>query len=144
MYTLVLLVMVAGAFYAGLRASTFITGGTSNPNVETDALRIGREAFERGDFRLAATEFEALVRKDPSNAGALYWLGRAHLERREYEKAAKSFEEAALKQPGLFDAYVQQAAAYEAMGEKVKAAAALLRYAEERRKQERVPLSDER
>ena len=49
----------------------------------------------------------------------------------------KSFDEATSRQPSLYDAYVQQVAAYEAMGEKAKAAAALSRYAEERRKNER-------
>jgi len=50
--------------------------------------------------------------------------------------AAKSFEEATARQPSMYDAYVHQAAAYEAMGEKLKAASALSRYAEERRRNE--------
>ena len=37
----------------------------------------------------------------------------------------------------MYDAYLQQAGAYESLGEKQKAAAALTRYAEERRKNER-------
>jgi hypothetical protein len=57
------------------------------------------------------------------------------LELHEYEIALKSFEEAATLQPMMNDAYLQQAAAYGAMGEKSKAASALLRYAEERHKQ---------
>jgi hypothetical protein len=36
----------------------------------------------------------------------------------------------------MHDAYVQQAAAYEAMGDKPRAASALSHYAEERRKNE--------
>jgi hypothetical protein len=36
----------------------------------------------------------------------------------------------------MYDAYVQQAAVYELMGDKSRAAAALSRYAEERRKNE--------
>jgi Tfp pilus assembly protein PilF len=58
------------------------------------------------------------------------------LELRDYEAAAKSFEEVTTRQPSMHDAYVQQAAAYEAMGDKPRAAAALSRYAEERRKNE--------
>jgi len=139
MYTLLVLVLIAGAFYGGLRASDFIKIGASNANAnrEADALQPGREAFERGDYKLASTEFESLVKRDASNAKAHYWLGRAQLEQREYESAVKSFEEAAVRQPLIYDAYVQQAAAYEAMGEKSKAAAALARYADERRKYER-------
>ena len=85
-----------------------------------------------------------MLKREPSNAPAYYWLGRAQLEHREYDVAVKSFEEAITLQPSLYDAYVQQAAAYEAMGEKAKAASALSRYAEERRKNERGATNDER
>ncbi|HSE38955.1 MAG TPA: protein phosphatase 2C domain-containing protein [Blastocatellia bacterium] len=138
MYTLLVLVLVAAAFYAGLRASDFTWEGASNANANqaSDPLRPGRDAFESGDYNLAAAEFESVLKREPTNARAHYWLGRARLERREYEMAVKSFEEAATLQHLMYDAYLQQAAAYEAMGEKSKAAAALLRYAEERRKQD--------
>lgn len=137
MYTLLLLVVVAGAFYGGLRASEIINSRShnSNPNSETDLLQPGREAFERGDYKGASAEFQALIREDPLNARAHYWLGRTQLEQREYLESVKSFEEAIARQPSLYDAYVQQAGAYEAMGERAKAASALARYAEERRKQ---------
>jgi serine/threonine protein phosphatase PrpC len=137
MYTLLVLVLLAGAFYGGLRASDVMNkrGANANPNNESDPLQPGREAFERGDYKLAAAQFESLSKREPYNARALYWLGRAHLEQREYEVALKSFEEAAARQPSMHDAYLQQAATFEAMGEKSKAASALARYAEERRKQ---------
>lgn len=146
MYTLLLLVLIAGAFYGGLRASDLIKNRASNANANRDAdpLRTGREAIEAGDYKAAAAEFESLLKREPSNARALYWLGRAQLEQREYEVAVKSFEEAAARQPSMYDAYVQQAAAYEAMGEKSKAASALARYAEERRKNEHQKTNDER
>ena len=139
MYTLTALVLIAGAFYGGLRAPEFIKNRAPNANAngEVDPLRIGRDTFERGDYKIAAAEFESLVKREPSNARALYWLGRAQLEQREYDLAVKSLEEAIVRQPSLYDAYVQQAAAYEAMGEKSKAALALSRSAEERRKNER-------
>lgn len=139
MYILLVLVLTAGAFYGGLRASDFIKSGAANPNAnkEADPLQPGREAFERGDYKLAAAEFELISKREPSNASPLYWLGRAQLEQRAYDLAVKSFEEATVRQPSMYDAYVQQAAAYEAMGEKSKAALALSRYAEERRKNER-------
>jgi len=137
MYTLLVLVLVAGAFYGGLRASDFINNRAPNANANrgADPLQFGREAFERGDYKLAAAEFESLTKRAPSNARAIYWLGRAQLEEREYEMAVKSFEEATARQPSMYDAYVHQAAAYEALGEKSKAASALSRYAEERRRQ---------
>ncbi len=137
MYTLLVLVVAAGAFYGGLRASDFIRNRASNANAnrEADTLQLGREAFERGDYKTAASEFDAVLKRDPSNARAHYWLGRAQLEQREYEGSVKSFEEATARQPSMYDAYLQQAAAYEAIGEKTKAASALAHYAEERRKQ---------
>jgi serine/threonine protein phosphatase PrpC len=137
MYTLLALVVVAGAFYGGLRASDVIKTRVSNANAnrEVDLLQTGREAFERGDYKTASAEFDSVLKRDPSNGKAHYWMGRAQLEQKEYESAVKSFEEAIVRQPALFDAYVQQAAAYEALGEKAKAAAALARYADERRKQ---------
>jgi len=137
MYTLLALVLIAGAFYGGLRASDAIKTRVSNANAnrEVDLLQTGREAFERGDYKIATAEFDSVLKLDPSNGKAHYWMGRAQLEQREYESALKSLEEAIVRQPTLFDAYVQQAAAYEALGEKAKAAAALVRYADERRKQ---------
>lgn len=136
MYLLLLLVLTAGAFYGGLRAPDLIKKRAPDASANTggDSLQIGRDAFERGDFRTATTEFESLVKREPSNAKALYWLGRAQLEERDYPGAAKRFEESVARQPSMYDAYIWQAAALEAMGEKAKAAAALARYAEERRK----------
>jgi protein phosphatase len=137
MYALLLLVVVAGAFYGGLRASEIFNnrGDNSNPHSETDLLQPGREAFERGDYKSASAEFQALIRQDPLNAKAHYWLGRTQLEQGEYVDSVKSFEEAIARQPSLYDAYVQLAGTYEAMGERAKADSALARYAEERRKQ---------
>ena len=141
MYVLLALVVLAGAFYAGLRASEWRNGRASNANAETESLRKGQEAFERGDYPAAMTEFESLVQRDPQNGTGLYWLGRAHLEQRDYADAAKDFEEAISREPRMFDAYVQAAAAYQALGERAKAAQMLARYADERRKTER-PAAD--
>ena len=136
MYLLLVLVLIAGAFYGGLRAPGFMKTRPPDaaPNAAGDSLQIARDAFERGDFRAATAELEALVKREPSNAKALYWLGRAQLEERDYPGAVKRFEESVARNPSMYDAYIWQAAALEAMGEKAKAAAALARYAEERRK----------
>jgi serine/threonine protein phosphatase PrpC len=136
MWALLMLVLIAGAFYGGLLASDKIKKGASSPGAGVDSLQLGREAFDRGDYKAAATEFEAFSKRDPASAAALYWLGRALAEERDYAGAARSFDEAIARQPALYDAYIQQAGAYELLGEKQKAAAALTRYAEERRKNE--------
>lgn len=137
MYTLLILVLIAGAFYGGLLAADKIKKSASNPSTSVDSMQLGREAFDRGDYKAAATEFEAVSKREPANAAALYWLGRALSEQQDYAGAARSFDEAITRQPALYDAYIQQAGAYELLGEKQKAAAALSRYAEERRKTER-------
>lgn len=137
MYALLLLVLIAGAFYGGVRVADYFKKAASNQNAGADSLQLGREAFDRGDYKSAASEFEALAKREPTNAPAFYWMGRAFSEQRDYAGAAKSFEEAITRQPSMYDAYIQQAGAYELMGEKQKAAASLTRYAEERRKSER-------
>lgn len=136
MYALLILVLMAGAFYGGLVAADKFMKSASNPSTSVDSIQLGREAFDRGDYKAAATEFEAISKREPANAAASYWLGRALSEQRDYAGAAKSFDEAIARQPSLYDAYIQQAGAYELLGEKQKAAAALTRYAEERRKNE--------
>lgn len=136
MYTLLILVLIAGAFYGGLLAADKIKKDASNPSTSVDSIHLGREAFDRGDYKAAATEFEAVSKREPANAAASYWLGRALSEQHDYAGAAKSFDEAIARQPSLYDAYIQQAGAYELLGEKQKAAMALTRYGEERRKNE--------
>jgi len=137
-WTLVVLVLMAAAFYGGLRASEWWKAGTASPpprdNV-TELLKTGRAAFDTGNNQVAAASFTAAVERDGQNADAHYWLGRAQLEQGEYAKAATSFDNAISRRATLFDAYAQAAVAYEAAGEKTKAAQMLARYVEERRKQ---------
>jgi len=94
MNTLLVVVLIAAAFYGGLRAPDYIKKGASNPNTNAavDPLQIGREAFEKGDYRVALAEFESLSKRDPSNNRALYWLGRAQSALRAFDAAATSFE----------------------------------------------------
>ncbi len=147
-YVLLATVIAAGAFYAGLRASDYLNGQTSerdaNGNAlmdgeQPDPLRTGREAFLKGDYQKAMTEFDSILMSDPENATARYWLGRAQLEQRDYQKAAQNFEQVITTRPQMYDAYIQAAAAYEAGGEKIKSAKMLYRYGEERRKQTTAP-----
>ena len=139
-YLLMVLVLAAGSFYGGLRASEFRTRSSSDPNAangEVDPLSVGREAFERGDYQAAMQKFDSILQSKPDNAEAHYWLGRVQLEGRQYQKAAQSFEQAVNLKPEMKDAYLQAAAAYEAAGEKNRAARMLSRYGEEMRKVER-------
>ena len=136
-WTLVVLVLMAAAFYGGLRVSEWWKAQPSNPPVRDsipELLKTGRAAFDAGNYQAAAASFASAVERDAQSADAHYWLGRAQLEQGEYAKAATSFENAIGRRPTLYDAYAQAAAAYEAAGDNAKAARMLVRYAEERRK----------
>ena len=146
-YLLIGLVLIAASFYSGLRASEWRNSRASEivaADHSADELRVGREAFDRGDYQAAGSEFESLLRRDPENATTLYWLGRARLERRDYAGAAKEFEATISLYPRMFDAYIQAAAAYQLLGEKAKAAEMLARHTDERRKAERLVNDNQR
>lgn len=137
-YALVVLLLMGGAFYAGLRASEFIPGLRPGPEPDQGfrgQTVAGREAFESGDYALATSTLASLLEVDPANAEARYWLGRTQVEQRDYVSATQSFEQAVSLRPSLYDAYVQAAAAYEMLGDKVRAQKMLERYSQERQKQ---------
>lgn len=141
------LVLIAASFYAGLRASEWRNARASQSGVTdaaADQLRVGREAFDRGEYQVAGSEFESVLRRDSENATALYWLGRARLEQGDYAGAAKEFEATISREPRMFDAYIQAAAAYQLLGEKAKAAEMLARHTDERRKAERPVIDSQR
>jgi protein phosphatase len=136
--TLLVVAMIAGAFYLGVRTSDrFRRATTNNIAVAGDPVQKGIEAFQRDDIQSAATEFDAAVKREPTSAMAHYWLGRVRLEQRDYRGAVQSLEQAISLHPQLYDAYVQAAAAYEASGEHAKAASMLARYGAEKRKEQR-------
>lgn len=132
-WSLVVLLLVGGAFYGGLRASDWRKSQTPAP-AQTDPLSVGRNAFDAANYPAALAQFATAVERDGQNAEAHYWLGRAQLETGDYAKAAASFEAALSRRPAFFDAYAQAAQAYELAGERAKAAQALARGAEERHK----------
>lgn len=125
-------VLVGAAFYAGLRAGDYFAEPAGGDPAASDALAAGRAAFERGDYPAALASFSELLRYEPANVRARYWLGRAQLEQGEYALAAQNLDEATRAQPSLYDGYIQAAAAYEAMGEREKAAERMAEYARAR------------
>ena len=133
-WSLIVLLLMGGAFYGGLRASEWKSKPTSEPAAPPDPMKAGRAAFEQGNYQAAAAQLTAAVDRDAQNAEAHYWLGRAQMETGDYAKAAASFETALAQRPALFDGYAQAAQAYELAGERAKAAQMLQRGAEERRK----------
>ena len=133
-WSLIVLLLIGGAFYGGLRASDWKKKPPSDTASMYDPMKAGRAAFDQGNYAAAAVQFATVTERDAQNAEAPYWLGRAQMEAGDYAKAAASFEMAVARRPALFDAYAQAAQAYELAGEKVKAAQALQRGADERRK----------
>jgi tetratricopeptide (TPR) repeat protein len=133
MYILVVLVLIAGAFYAGLRASG-LGKNTADSRVDAtsgDSLRAGIEEFHKGRYREAGTFFTSATVRAPQNQEAWYWLGRSQLEMGEYESAAANLDRAGLE---MFEANLYGAAAYRAAGNKARAEALLERYNEELRR----------
>ncbi|HJQ71035.1 MAG TPA: protein phosphatase 2C domain-containing protein [Blastocatellia bacterium] len=136
-WALVVLLLMAGAFYLGLRASEWRAKSASDLNATNnvvDPLQMGRKAFDGGNYQAAAAEFAAVIAREPANAQAHYWMGRAQMEQRDWAGAVQSFTAAIGRQPNLFDAYIYAAAAHEAAGERAKADEMLKLYAEARRK----------
>jgi serine/threonine protein phosphatase PrpC len=142
---LVVLVAVAGAFYAGLRASNLLMAKSipetnAAPETEVAALsRAGRDAFELGRYDAATSAFTRLVEREPQSSDAHYWLGRTLLQQGKYADAARRFEQAISLAPLAADAYLQAAGAYQGVGNRTKAKEMLSRYVEARAKSANAP-----
>jgi serine/threonine protein phosphatase PrpC len=131
MYILIVLVLIAGAFYGGLRAAGLTKNGAHEQVEPGDSLNAGIEEFRRGRYREAGTLFTSVTARAPMNQEAWYWLGRSQLELGEYESAAANLDRAGLE---VFEANLYGAAAYKAAGNKTRAEALLERYNEELRR----------
>ena len=79
---------------------------------------MGRKAFDSGNYQAAATEFAAVIAREPGNAQAYYWMGRTQMEQRDWAGAAQSFTGAISRQPNLFDAYIQCGSGLRSRGRK--------------------------
>jgi serine/threonine protein phosphatase PrpC len=145
-YFLLAMVLVALAFYAGLRASDYLAvcntyreraAKQSALGDKNDPLEAARAQFDRGQYQSAAAALASILQREPKNAEAYYLLGRVQLEQHQYSQAANSFEQAATVEPKMYEAMLEAAAAYEAAGNKAKAIEALAHYNEQRLKAER-------
>ena len=135
MYILILLVSIAGAFYAGLRTSGLSRNGAPQRSDATtgDSLSAAIEEFQKGRYREAGNQFASIAARAPQNQEAWYWLGRCQLEIGEYESAAANLDRAGVE---MFEANLYGAAAYKAAGNKARAEALLERYDEELRRRQ--------
>ena len=124
-WALAVITLMAASFYIGLRASDWLAKEppvVTGPVAPPDPLRAGRDAFDKGDYQSAMTEFDSVFKREPQNVEARYWLGRAQFELGQYPQAAQNLEEVTKAQPAMRDAYIYAAAAYQATGNAWKAA----------------------
>jgi serine/threonine protein phosphatase PrpC len=133
-YSLLVLVLVLGSFYAGLRSSNLFSNKHSSARPGETQLDRAREAYDRGDFREADQALTSLIAADQQNSQGWYWLGRTQLQERRFAESARSLERAVELAPDATDAYIQAAAAFEALGNRAKAVEMLGRYDESLRR----------
>jgi hypothetical protein len=83
---------------------------------------LGSFYFPRGDYARAATYFQQAVRANPLDMGARFFLGTCWMKLGQPARAAEQFHAAREVDPVYFQAYVAEAAALEAAGDKAGAA----------------------
>src|SRR5262249_34613958 len=118
----------------GLRLSSRLNKDRDRSQPGGYQLDQARQAYDRGDFRAAEQTLSALVSSEPDNSNVWYWLGRTQLKERRFAEAAHSLERATEIAPDMSEAYLEAAAAFEAMGNRAKAVEMLGRYGEASRK----------
>src|SRR5205085_4366572 len=69
-WSLIVLLLIGGAFYGGLRASEWKGGQASDPAAPTEPLKAGRAAFDQGNYPAAAVQFTTAVERDAQNPEA--------------------------------------------------------------------------
>jgi len=126
--------LVLGAFYGGLRSSNLFNKKHAASNPSDARMEQARQAYDRADFPEADQTLTGLIATDPQNSQAWYLLGRTQLQERRFADSARSLERAVELAPDMTDAYIQAAAAFEAMGNRTRAVEMLGRYNEALRK----------
>ncbi|HEY6330810.1 MAG TPA: tetratricopeptide repeat protein, partial [Blastocatellia bacterium] len=134
------IILLIGAFYAGLRASELRTkrsaAATAHQGTAIDPLVSARAQFQQGDYAAASAALNTIIQQQPKNADARYWLGRTQLIEHQFSDAAHSFELAAALRPDMTEAIIQAAGAYQSAGDKTKAVEMLERYSDAVKKDE--------
>jgi serine/threonine protein phosphatase PrpC len=120
-YSLLVLVLMMGAFYAGLRSANLLNKKHSSSRTGQSQLDQARQAYDRGDFHEADQTLTALVAGNQQDSQGWYWLGRTQLQEGRFAESARNLERAIELAPDMIDAYIQAAAAFEAMGNRTKA-----------------------
>jgi tetratricopeptide (TPR) repeat protein len=79
---------------------------------DEDIFKIGMEALKKNDYRFAIACFDDVIRKNPKNAEAHYYLGLAHHGKGDYDNAIKDFSAAIKLNPKHLQAYTNRGNAF--------------------------------
>jgi len=92
------------------------------PNSDFAYEELGSYYFPRGDYARAAEYFQQAIRANPLDLGARFFLGTCWLKLGKPAQAAEQFHAAREVDPSYSQAFVAEAAALEAAGDKAGAA----------------------
>ncbi|MBI3949589.1 MAG: protein phosphatase 2C domain-containing protein [Acidobacteria bacterium] len=121
---------LVGSFVAGIYLQPVLSPNLFSGFVSSDqplaqrAFEEGRRAFEAGQYEAAREAFIRAVSLNPKVAAYYHWLAETQVILKEYVPGAENFWRAA-SLSGVADDYLHAAMAYNAAGEKEKAAEAL-------------------
>jgi tetratricopeptide (TPR) repeat protein len=76
-----------------------VATGIGRHHQSTFAVRLGSEAFDRGDYPTALCELTAAIALNPENQHAYAWRGRTYAEQQDLQKALADYERAAELDP---------------------------------------------
>lgn len=79
------------------------TAAPSTPAASSPELKKGEASLEAGDFKAAKETFETILKKEPGNARALYYLAVSLEKLGDKQGAEKSYRDAMAKAPELAD-----------------------------------------
>ncbi len=83
---------------------------------------MGKLSYKMGDYDAAEKNFQIIMRDNPRNYDALYWLGKVEASRKNYERAANYVDKAVELFPAESQVYVNRADVLKMIGENKSAA----------------------
>ena len=83
---------------------------------------MGKLSYKMGDYEAAEKNFQTIMRENPRNYDALYWLGKVEAKRKNYERAANYVDKAVELFPAESQVYVNRADVLKMIGEGKSAA----------------------
>jgi len=110
---------VFSLFFVFIAVSPDVTNGQAK-NVGSDAMTAANELYTAQKWSDAASAYEAIVKNEPGNGPAWYYLGSARYSLKQYEQAAAAFEKNVAISGNGFSMF-NLACVYSLLGQKDKA-----------------------